>query len=391
MATINMRPQRLIPDDCVPGDGLVSGTWDELTAIGQTIAQMPADEATGTVQKPAIAACKGIAGVEREHWKIADDIARKLNDPSNARLVTQAQNAAVSALATSGWGAPQDLWAAQGSERARVLRAAQAEVAAAVIESRREKTAAAAKGAVDSVVALQAAIEEAVADFEAPSALKDNIELVDLQRRVDVEQELLAHGDEAMAFALQAIDRACGIGDEKKRAERLKNLIPACMRAANTILSTPQPKLAQRREARHDGRQYAGQFDDRFHVAAKKVLARITQYKESQRPQSITIAENALNQLRPVFEAVLGRSAEFMTSFERAKLYEGDGSQIGPQWSVDPAWPGRYVVGSRFGKPLGGWSRIVGIDRSIGGRNGFPVRAPAAVAPLVVAEVRGMR
>jgi hypothetical protein len=399
MTTTALRPERIVPPDCIVGDGQACPPLIECVAVARDAADgMPADDEYRPTLLPAVLGlCRALArGPIREHFRVLDEVTKRLGDPATARILAQAQDQAVGTLPTSGWFAPEDLWAAQASARARVLLQAQREVSLAVTDARREKAAKAMADAVAAAVALKDTISEAIADCNAPSGLKNDVELVDLQRRVDVREELMSRGDEAMAYALQAIEGAIAIRDEGRRRERLKNLLPACMSAANAVLSTPQPKLAQQREARHDGGQYMGQFDDRFHTAARKVLALISQYKESTRPTSIPVAEKSYARLRAVFEDMCGLSPAFMTSADiERRLRQGDGSQLGPPWEQDPAWPLRFTPGNAWGARLGGWSRIVGIEGGANRANrGYPVRASATVAPLAPlapAEVRVTR
>src|ERR1700722_18279958 len=200
MAKIEIRPERIVPSDCVVGDGQVCPPLVDLVAIAQDAgAGMPEGDPYRPELLPAVlASCKSLArGPVREHSRMIDEVDKRLRDPASARLITQAQSQAAGALPTSGWPMPQDLWAAQAGAPQRVLLQAQREWAMAIADARREKAAKALADAVTAAIALKDTIAECIADFNAPSGLKDDVQLVDLQRRADVREELMSDGDKA--------------------------------------------------------------------------------------------------------------------------------------------------------------------------------------------------
>jgi hypothetical protein len=381
---IDLRVERLVPADAVPGDGLRSSVLDELVSIATDVDAMPPEEARRTTHDPVMTVVKRLALAHRRQWRIEDASYSKMKDPATQRLLEQAQAQAAGGIPTMGHASPSDLWTAQASERARVLREFQRQVTEATVGSMAKQIAAEGEAVLAAVTEAQDAIEEAISDFEAPSGLRDDIQLTDLQRRADIEQEFLSWGGEAMGKALEALERTIALKRDDKRDERLKNLLPACLRAASQVLSTPPAKLAARRAAQASGRLYEGQFADALTEQARAVIARVREWKESQRPQSIEIAKTSMVRLRIVFEAILGKSADFMSRLQRETIYgSGDLAHLGRAWELDDAWPFRFAPPHPHGLRLPAWSRmIMKTDR------GLPVRAPASVAPLVNAEVR---
>lgn len=285
--------------------------------------------------------------------------------------IERSQNEASGRLPTSGWGAPQDLWQAAADERARVLVSFQRDALDAAIAGRADKIAKAGATCVNALAAFADAIDEAASDFDAPSALQGDVTIEDLHRQAQCEQELLSWADQAMPRGLLALEQAIKHG----KADRLKNLAPALTRSANLILQNPPAKRSPRRMGPHE---------DGPAAAAQRVLRAIRDWRESQRPESITIATNALRRMRPIFSAVCGRDAPGFMTFEEIlrRAQGGDAAHVGPAWELAPDWAYRYAPPSPVRLP--GWSRIV---MRTEGR--LPVREPAPT-PLVVAEMRGV-
>jgi hypothetical protein len=387
MAKVELRRPIQVPSDAVPGEGLVSEQQDEIVAVSQNLVAMPEDDARPVVLEPLQWLAASLMAALRRQWRIADSVESKSQDPATKRLLDQGQAMAAGALPTSGWGSPGELEGARATERARVLRQFQAEITRAVVDKMRPSIAREGIAVVEAATESKRAIKEAIGDAEAPSALNADIQLRDLAIRKDTEEEIDSWRDEKMRRTLQALDNAFAIRDQAKREERLKNLIPAAMRAANVVLSTPPQKLAAARELR-TGRMATGPHDDTPHMEAKRVLRRIREYRESQFPRSIAIAQESFARLRRVFEVTMGRSAAFMTRDNRRAAYDrGDVSALSFEWALDEDFPFRFSPPYPWGMALSGWSPIVAVESSAR-RSGFPVRQPASVAPLVRAEVQ---
>jgi hypothetical protein len=369
---LNFRPEKIVPSDCVPGAGLVSPLWDSISGLAQDLASLPDDDAKGTVQGPGVAALQALSQVHRQQWQVADAQDALLRAPMAKSVIERSQNEASGRLPTSGWGAPQDLWAADADERARVLQSFQRDAADAAVAGRSDKIAKAGATCVDALAAFSDAIDEATSDFDAPSALQGDVKIEDLHRQAQCEQELLSWADQCMPRGLLALEQAI----KHNKSDRLKNLVPALTRAANQILQNPPAKRSSRRMGPHE---------DGPDAAAQRVLRAIRDWRESQRPESIAIATNAIRRMRPIFAALCGRDApQFMTFDDILRRAQGgDAAHVGPPWELDTSWPYRYAPPSPVRLP--GWSRVL---MRTEGR--LPVREPAP-APLVRAEVRGMQ
>jgi hypothetical protein len=293
--------------------------------------------------------------------------------------IARGQQAAVGQVRTQDWGAPSDLWAAQSAERARVLRGFQRDAADAAIAGRSDKMAKAGSACVDALMAFGTAIDEASSDFDTPAALQQDVDITDLHRQAQCEQELLALADQAMPRGLMLLEQAIKHG----KVDRLKNLVPALVRAANQILMTPPPKLMGPRASHYAKSLYDSPSQDGPHAAAHRVLKAIRAWRESQRPESIAIAMNILQRTRPIFAALAGKDApQFMTTDQiLSRARGGDAAHKGDPWEIDTSWPFRYLPPSPVTLP--GWSPVTGWLN--GRKTGIPIRQPA---PLVNAEVR---
>ena len=374
---ITFRPDRIVPIDCLPGAGLVSPLWDSISAIAADVGALTSDAAHGTLQPPAVAAVESLRAVHRAHWQIADGVAKQMAAPATKGLLTRATTDAVERLPKSGWFAGSALYAAQAAERTKILRSFQRDVSTAVIQGKSGKLATLATSCVEALGAFGEAIGEAAGDADAPSALDTSVSLEDLAKRADCENEILAMGPDAMARSLVMFEEAVRHG----KTDRLKNMVPAIVRAANQLLLTPRPQLAARRATFYPSVS-PGPHEDTPQTTARRVLAAIRAYKESQRPSSIAEATNILTRMRPIFATLLGRDApEFLSTDQLlGRARGGDAAHVGLKWEVSPTWASRYAPPAPIALP--GWSPIVMFTD---GR--VPVREPGP-DPLVPAEVR---
>jgi hypothetical protein len=385
MGKITFRVDRLVPADMAFGANYSNPYVDELVAIGQEIDGLPDDDAQPTLQDPAEQAVLRLLQVPRRHVQLMDQFTKNMNEPVVVEVLRRQQDAAAGALPTSGWAAAPDLWSAQAGERARVLREMQIEAAKAAVAKVNAKLGETATACVEAMAAFAEAIDRAKADFEVPDSLKADVDLTDLQKRADLENEIDSHADGAMVWTYDQIMRAI----QYERADVLKNLIPAARRAAVKIIKTPLPKLARDRQAAsHYTSDYASITQDNPHVRAQKVLAAIKTYCEGQRPQSIAICQSALDRMKPIFAAFLGVSPDV----DMGRLYYVDSAaaERPKPWQIDATWASRFLPPAPAA-PFPGWSKIVSYTV---GR--IPIREPkdpeyVVPAPVVAAEIKNLR
>jgi hypothetical protein len=372
MATVEFRPARLIRVDALPAPGCSSPYVTEIQNIGQEIADVESDDASGTVLPPLWDLLRTMGKVYEQHVWMADDVRRRTNDPMFIRMVQRSAEQAFASRQLTPGGAPF-----QEMERSvlnsRELAAAQLDATKSVVEAARAKLDALNAKLAEAPAAAVAAIESAKAEFESPSALRSDIEIVDLQKRRDCEEEIKSKPD-PLGYALAQLDRM--IRHDKQ--DLLKNFAPACVRVANWIIEQPRPKRGARREAIHD-RGYTNMFEDAEITKARKVLRLLAAWDQQQAPKSIAAAESLLLRVRPIFTALCGINDVPFNVRSRSYYTDGDGSQKpAPDWEVDDEWPLRFLPPSVT--PLPGWCPIVG--RTDGG---VVVRDSQ---PLVAAEVK---
>jgi hypothetical protein len=367
---IVFRPGKIVAIDALPADGFADPWADEFAALATESAAIEEDDARDAVVPPFQNLLQLTAKARRMHWMLVDDADRRVRSPSTSRLILHAQDLAAKVLPTSGWGGPQDLILAQATARANEFRAAQKEMADVAVSRMQPKidplTEALAKAPQDVIDAL----EGAAADFDAPSALRNDVEIVDLQKRLDVETEIAAWKD-PMQRAAQELERMIKFN----KVDLLKNYVPAARRAAVETLKIPAPKIAALREARHDGRLEAWAADE--HVKARQLIDLIDAYIASQRPPSIALVNQLLLRLRPMYQTIVGIATEHVPFAVRSRVYFVDGAHKGADWEIDPTWPTRFIPPSQWTLP--GWSRMLGKTQG-----GVPIREPR---PLTAEEV----
>jgi hypothetical protein len=369
MATVEFRPARLIRIDALPAPGCASPYVIEIQNIGQEIADVEADEASATVLPPLWDLLRTMGKVYEQHTWLADDVRRRTADPMFIRMVQRGAEQAFASRQLTPGGAPyRDM--ERSVINSRELAAAQMDATKSVVEAATSKLNALNAKLAEAPQTAVAAIESAKAEYESPSALRSDIEIVDLQKRRDVEEEIKAKPD-PMGYALGQLDRL--IRHDKQ--DLLKNFAPACIRVANSIIEQPRPKRAARREAIHD-RGYTNMFEDAEITKCRKVLRVLAAWDQEQAPKSIAAAEALLLRMRPIFTALCGIND--VPFHVRSRSYYTDGGYHQPlEWEVDEKWPQRFLPPSVV--PLPGWTPIVGKTDG-----GIVVRDSR---PLVAAEV----
>jgi len=315
----------------------------------------------------------------RRQWQINDSQFKLLNSPMGKATLATSQTDAANAIDVYKVASHQDLIASQASARAKILRAFQTDALKAAVEKLRPKLDEAADACVDAFEALVLAIEKANAQFELPTSLQANVELLDLHRQTNLEQEIESWGTEAMTKGLEQLANAIKFAN----IDVLKNLVPALTRIANKWLREPPGKNT--RDRQRQATHYSSHDPDDAWTRATKVLRAIADYKESQRPPSIAIAKTSLKRLRPLFTTILGVEIDMATRYH----VDGNVGDKGPEWPVDPTWPFRYAPPSPIALP--GWSPI-----EIFTEGRIPVRKPNLLAvddeptPRANAEVKNL-
>jgi hypothetical protein len=378
MATIRFRLDRIVPVDCTPGAGYRSPEIDEMADIASEIQAMPDDDARPIVSEPATNAVGTLMQCLRRQWMVNDGQAKLLNSPMGKGALERSQSDAANAINVYEPASHQDLISLQGSARSKILRAFQTDALKAAVEKLRPKLDSAADDCVDAFESLVTAIDRANVQFDLPTSLQANVELLDLHRQTNLEQEIESWGTEAMTKGLEQLANAIKFAN----IDVLKNLVPALTRIANKWLREPPGKNTRDRQ-RQATHYSSHDFDDPW-TRAQKVLRAIADYKESQRPQSIAIAKTSLRRLRPLFQTILGVQPNM------SARYHVDGNrEAPPEWEIDPTWPFRYAPPSPVVLP--GWSPI---EIYTDGR--IPIRKPNLLAvddeptPRANAEVKNL-
>jgi hypothetical protein len=379
MATIRFRLDRICPVDCTPGAGYRSPEIDEMADIASEIQAMPDDDARPIVLEPATQAVGTLMQCLRRQWGINDSQFKLLNSPVVKATLATSQTDAAAAIDVYKVASHQDLISQQASARSKILRAFQTDALKAAVEKLRPKLDSAADDCVDAFVALGTAVDQANAQFDLPTSLQANVELLDLHRQVNLENEIESWGVDGMTRCLEQIANAIRFAN----VDVLKNLIPAATRIANKWLSQPPGKNT--RDRQRQATHYSTHDPDDAWTRAQKVLRAIADYKESQRPQSIAIAKTSLKRLRPLFTTILGVEIDMATRYH----VDGNVGDKGPEWPVDPTWPFRFAPPSPIALP--GWSPI---EIFTDGR--IPIRKPNLLAvddeptPRANAEVKNL-
>jgi hypothetical protein len=388
MRTLDFRPARLLPAELILGSGYRNDLIDGLVAIGTGVSQMPADETLEVVEQPAQQAVAHMIQVARRHMQVIDAQHASMSDGAMSSMVRRSQDAAAAAVPTTvaevGPIGPMGVETMRSDARARVLREAQLASAQAAVAKLRPKLDQTASDCVEALQALQVAVRKGNTVWKTPASLKADIQLTDLQKQRNCQDDIEACGADAMAFALSQLVENI----DAQRGDVLRNLVPAAKAVATRWLRSPPQKLPTGRKTAQFDPDYMVAPNDDPHTMARKVLSCIAAYEADQRPASLQIAEDALRRLRVPFAALLGLDQ----APDMAKLYHVDSAvdpaHRGPAWAVAPGWELRYTLPRQV---LGGWSKIIAKTQG-----GLPIREPNPNAtyeepqPGVSAEVANL-
>jgi hypothetical protein len=356
-----------LPIDSLPGDSYVDPTQDEIALVMQDSGEMPDDAARATVQPAVDAFAKALAQGRRMQWWGADAVYSAMGTARSSGLLGRMQADAVARVPTIGAAlSVESVEISRGAERQRVVESFQTSAGADFHAKKADKLAKVAAEAVEKGSALAEAVDRANADYDMPSALQGDVEIEDLHRQSNLEQEILARHDDAMAYAARQLESAIKYG----RDDILKNLVPAVLRVANEVRLAPSGKFSKP-SASHYKRLVGDVGVVDASVQAERLIKLVSDFRESRRPASIKIANNCLARMRPIFATIFGVPMSVDDFLRESSIQRNDRTTSQKMFGkVDPAWPLRFAPPSPVALP--GWSPVVGKTSG-----GVPVRQPA--------------